>query len=377
MGDIYAEVLARHGVARGGHPAADVRRVFPVVWKELDCLTPPGATASPRFRAGRAASGRGLVERLCELLETPRSRAVRRRRALPPLRAPRRRGWSIPTWFPALEALRALGLRLAVISNFDERLPELLSGLDLARRVDLVVTSAELGIAKPNPAIFRHAARSSRRRAGRRAARRRRAARGRRGSAGGGHGGAPARPLRARAAGAPTAVARDLLERRARERALRRPTRRRARAVGYSRRTGGVFRPFDEDLDQRRVRHPRDAVHRHARRRRPLDQPRDRHPPGHPEPYLRQILALARQAPADPVEPRPAGRAHAGARRRRRSRSTTSCTRSRVRSPRSTRSWRSPARSTSARATASSARCSSTSSARSRPSSSARASPTW
>ena len=61
-----------------------------------------------------------------------------------------------PDVVPALETMRSIGLRLAVISNFDERLPDLLAGLDLARRVDLVVPSSSLGLAKPNPRLFRH-----------------------------------------------------------------------------------------------------------------------------------------------------------------------------------------------------------------------------
>jgi putative hydrolase of the HAD superfamily len=60
---------------------------------------------------------------------------------------------------PALEALRARGFPLGVVSNFDSRLPRLLDRLDLARYFDIVLTSAEAGVRKPDPAIFREAAR--------------------------------------------------------------------------------------------------------------------------------------------------------------------------------------------------------------------------
>lgn len=156
MGDIYAEVLARHGVTRDGVSitAADVRRIFPVVWQELDCLTPAGRDRFTSFHGGSRAFWARLIERLCELLEAkapgPFAAAELYHRFARP------EAWIVyPDVIPALDSLRALGLRLAVLSNFDERLPDLLTGLDLRRRVDLVVTSSELGIAKPNPRIFR------------------------------------------------------------------------------------------------------------------------------------------------------------------------------------------------------------------------------
>lgn len=55
----------------------------------------------------------------------------------------------------ALDALRARGLRLAVVSNWDCTLPALLQDLGLARRLDAVVVSALVGRAKPHPEPFR------------------------------------------------------------------------------------------------------------------------------------------------------------------------------------------------------------------------------
>lgn len=54
----------------------------------------------------------------------------------------------------ALARLRACGLSLAVVANWDCALPEHLSRLGLERAVDAVVTSAEAGAPKPDPAIF-------------------------------------------------------------------------------------------------------------------------------------------------------------------------------------------------------------------------------
>jgi beta-phosphoglucomutase len=55
---------------------------------------------------------------------------------------------------PALEALRGLGLPLAVVSNFDTHLRDLLRQLDLLHHFEFVIVSAEVGIAKPDPGIF-------------------------------------------------------------------------------------------------------------------------------------------------------------------------------------------------------------------------------
>jgi putative hydrolase of the HAD superfamily len=57
----------------------------------------------------------------------------------------------------ALAGLRASGARLAVVSNWDVSLHDVLERTGLRGLVDAVVISAELGVAKPDPAIFRAA----------------------------------------------------------------------------------------------------------------------------------------------------------------------------------------------------------------------------
>jgi putative hydrolase of the HAD superfamily len=54
----------------------------------------------------------------------------------------------------ACRELRAAGLRLAVVSNWDVGLHDHLARLGLAALVDTVVASADVGVAKPDPAIF-------------------------------------------------------------------------------------------------------------------------------------------------------------------------------------------------------------------------------
>ena len=56
---------------------------------------------------------------------------------------------------PALEALTEKGFRLAVVSNWDSRLPDLLEGLGLASSFQSVSVSAIEETGKPEPEIFR------------------------------------------------------------------------------------------------------------------------------------------------------------------------------------------------------------------------------
>src|SRR5262245_42923175 len=55
---------------------------------------------------------------------------------------------------PALRLLRARGLRLAVVSNFDTRLLMLLEGFGVSSSFDAVVLSSTVGFAKPDPRLF-------------------------------------------------------------------------------------------------------------------------------------------------------------------------------------------------------------------------------
>jgi putative hydrolase of the HAD superfamily len=59
-----------------------------------------------------------------------------------------------PDVLPALRALRGAGHALVVVSNWDCSLPEWLGPPGLLELVDGVVSSAEVGAAKPDPAPF-------------------------------------------------------------------------------------------------------------------------------------------------------------------------------------------------------------------------------
>jgi putative hydrolase of the HAD superfamily len=54
----------------------------------------------------------------------------------------------------ALAELRELGVRLVVASNWDVSLAEVLDRLEVTRWLDGVLTCAEVGVRKPDPAVF-------------------------------------------------------------------------------------------------------------------------------------------------------------------------------------------------------------------------------
>lgn len=63
---------------------------------------------------------------------------------------------AFPDVEPALRELRAAGTRLVIVSNWDCSLPDWLGPAGVLDLVDGVVSSAELGEAKPAPAVFLH-----------------------------------------------------------------------------------------------------------------------------------------------------------------------------------------------------------------------------
>jgi HAD superfamily hydrolase (TIGR01549 family) len=60
---------------------------------------------------------------------------------------------------PALDRLQAHGCRLALLSNMDDDLGQIARGLGIGSYIDFVVTSREVGAAKPHPPMFLEALR--------------------------------------------------------------------------------------------------------------------------------------------------------------------------------------------------------------------------
>src|SRR5437867_9066643 len=148
-GTTYARLAARHGITLA---AAEIERGFRAALATAPPLAFPGASpvrlgdherawwyAVVRRTFGAAGTSSHFDACFTELFEFYGRAAA----------------WRVfPDVPEALRALRARGLRVGVVSNFDTRLVGLLGALGLAPLVDRIVHSTPARVAKPRPAIF-------------------------------------------------------------------------------------------------------------------------------------------------------------------------------------------------------------------------------
>lgn len=152
LGDLYREVFRRHGLAVAAD-AAEVGEVVRRVWQEMACVTDGSTDRFSTHPEGARGWWRRFAERVAEHLgvgePSPFATAELYERFGRP------DAWeAFPDARPALEELRERGLALAVVANWDERLPRVLEGLRLAELLDAVALSAEVGYEKPDPRAF-------------------------------------------------------------------------------------------------------------------------------------------------------------------------------------------------------------------------------
>lgn len=155
LGELYREVLRRHGLPVEQAPA-EVARVIREVWQELACVTDGSSDRFASHPDGPRGWWRRFGERVAEHLAVDPPNPF----ALAELydRFARPDAWEVYSdVLPALAHLRKAGVAVAVVSNWDDRLPRLLAGLGLAAHLDAVVYSAAVGFEKPDPRIFRAA----------------------------------------------------------------------------------------------------------------------------------------------------------------------------------------------------------------------------
>ena len=144
VGHIYAEVAARHGVQ--AEPEELTQR-FVQAWQAQDAFQYTRAD----WAAVVDATFEGLVTQLPSQtffgeLYSHFAKAE---------------CWHVyEDVIPTLTALRQQGIRLAVISNWDDRLRPLLKSLELAHWFEVIHVSAEIGAHKPDARIFQTAAES-------------------------------------------------------------------------------------------------------------------------------------------------------------------------------------------------------------------------
>lgn len=147
---IYAEGLSRHGRPVS---ADEVGPVFQEAWARLQRRTAPGRDRYSSVDGGERAWWGAFLDEVLGLLghDAP-AKAL-----LDDLYAAFSRPeiWHLfPDTVPALEGLRSCGVRLAVVSNWDRRLPTILDGLGLTAWFDHVTVSSLEGVEKPAPEIF-------------------------------------------------------------------------------------------------------------------------------------------------------------------------------------------------------------------------------
>lgn len=153
LGEIYSEILGRHGIAVDAQTA---RRLVREVWQELACLAAPEQDRFTAHPQGARGWWQRFVERLAERLEAPAPSRFAAAELF--ARFARPDAWEVFPEVPeVLEDLVSRGFKLAVISNWDERLPGVLDGLGLAGYFAAIVTSGDAGVEKPDRRIFDHA----------------------------------------------------------------------------------------------------------------------------------------------------------------------------------------------------------------------------
>ena len=149
-GEIYAHHLSRHG-----RPvlAEDVGPVFREAWAELQRRTVPGQDRYNSVPGGELGWWGEFVREVLRRLDHDASWEP----LLQDLYAAfcDASVWKVfPETKSTLEELAARGARLAVISNWDHRLPNILQSLGLADTFETVTVSSIEGVEKPSAEIF-------------------------------------------------------------------------------------------------------------------------------------------------------------------------------------------------------------------------------
>jgi len=152
--DVYARTLSRWG---SPVEAWQVAPVFQEVWTELTQLHPRGLDRYHHLKGGEWEWWGEFLRRVLVRLGHPAPWEPVLKELFAAFADPSL--WQVfPEVNEALGKLRSSGLRLAVVSNWDSRLPRLLDGLGLAGFFNEVLVSSLEGVEKPGAEIFRRAA---------------------------------------------------------------------------------------------------------------------------------------------------------------------------------------------------------------------------
>lgn len=152
VGEIYASRAQRYGVTVG---SATLQQRFVQAFRAQPPLAFRGYTSEAELKQLEFAWWRRLVQQVFAEADFPRF-AEFFTEVFEFFRRPA--AWQVyDDVLPTLIALQARGLQLAVLSNFDTRLEDLLKALGLARYFAGVHLSSRIGAAKPDAQIFQAA----------------------------------------------------------------------------------------------------------------------------------------------------------------------------------------------------------------------------
>ncbi|HKI85221.1 MAG TPA: HAD-IA family hydrolase [Thermoanaerobaculia bacterium] len=153
LGGQYREVLARHGIEAN---AAELERLVSLVWTEMSCAVPFGTDRFASHPGGARGWWSDFLDRLLAHLDRGSADPFAAAELFD--RFAKGSAWRVFPEVPAVLArIEELGLEIAVVSNFDERLPRIGEELGLGAAVGTWIYSQQVGVEKPHPAIFRAA----------------------------------------------------------------------------------------------------------------------------------------------------------------------------------------------------------------------------
>jgi putative hydrolase of the HAD superfamily len=154
-GATYGAILARYGYTV---PAETLDTTIRTLFRELDAIVPRQRNADHTISAELAQRRRQLlVEGVLERVGVDPTHAH-------PVAEEFRASWigtAIFQMYPevpaVLDALRAAGFRLGIVSNWEPRLPQLCASHGILDHFDFVVSSESEGYVKPHPRLFERA----------------------------------------------------------------------------------------------------------------------------------------------------------------------------------------------------------------------------
>lgn len=150
VGEVYARALRERGIKAD---AEDVSLQFSQVWTALRCRRQGEGLCYGSTQAEARRWWRKVVMLTFERFGTIHDPDQAFEQLWDHFASPA--AWRVfPDVVPALDALKARGVRLGLISNWDARIVPLLEGLGVRELFDVVTASFQVGVEKPDSRIF-------------------------------------------------------------------------------------------------------------------------------------------------------------------------------------------------------------------------------